>query len=89
MKAVDQIRILLIILSGFVYYSMYYLVPTGSGGVALIAIIFAPISLILSLIFALVYFLLVRYKKEKILSICFWGMIGLLLTFTLITFPYA
>jgi hypothetical protein len=89
MKAIDQIRILLIILSGFVYYGMYYLVPTGSGGVALIAIIFAPISVLLSLIFALVYYLLARYKKEKILSISFWGMIGLLLTFTLSTFPYA
>ena len=88
MRAIDQIRILLLILSGFVYYSMYYLVPTGSGGVALIAIIFAPISVLISLIFALIYYLLVRFKKEKILLVCFWGMLLLILTFTLGTFPY-
>jgi hypothetical protein len=88
MKAIDQIRILLLILSGFVYYGMFYIVPMGSGGVALIAVVFAPISVILSLFFALVYFLLVRYKKEKILLVCFWGMLLLILSFTLGTFPY-
>jgi uncharacterized membrane protein len=89
MKAIDQIRILLLILSGFVYYGMYYLLPTGSWGLAIITAVYAAISVILSLIFALVYYLLVRYKKEKILSISFWGMIGLLLPFPLSTFPSA
>ncbi len=89
MRAIDQIRILLLILGGFVYYGMYYLVPTGPGGIAIIAVVFAPISVLFSLIFALIYYLLVWFKKEKILLVCFWGMLLLILTFTLGTFPYA
>ena len=79
-----------ILISGLLYPIMYLTLPMASGGVSLIAQIFAPITLTASILMMVIQKVMNVFSKNKTgKTILYFLFISLILMFTFLTFPYA
>ncbi len=84
-----QIRQALLFTFGTFYFLMYLTFPMGSGGISLIAEIFAPITFGASLIMMLIQKMMHVFSRNKVGNqVLFYLFSSVILTFTFITFPY-
>ncbi len=65
LKFQPNTQYLLILLLGFTTPLMTLFVPQGSGGISLILVLSIPFFIILSLLFILIQYLMIKYNKPK------------------------
>ncbi len=85
----ELIKITLNLLAGFLTLILSYILPVGGGGISLIFVLTVPITIGLSLIGLLIYWLLLKRQKTnaKNIVLLFTILINLFITFSM--FPYA
>ncbi len=76
-------------MSGFMTLFFQQFIPIGSGGISLIFVLSVPFLILLSIIFALIQYFLIRRKyNPKLINIQFIIFTLILIGLALIWYPY-
>lgn len=85
----DQLKSIVILLSGFLTFILSYFIPIGGGGVSIIFTLSIPFFIVLGIAFSAIYYALIRkikniYYKNGIFLI----MLLIIIILTFAWYPY-
>ena len=88
-KIIEPLKVLLILISGWITFFMMLIIPIGGGGISLVFVVTVPLFVGVSVLISILYLVFRRKMSGLMQFIYVITSIFLLTTFALTMYPYA